>query len=465
MSTLQGHEMSRSAKINELVDGLVKEVQKLGESLNAIRPPQADQESRAAGLIEKTNQLRGRPLFYNFIGSGIGHGPYVELEDGSVKLDLINGIGIHILGHSHPEIIRASLKGALSDVVMQGHLEPNTEYTKLSSKLVELASKNSRMKHAWITTCGTMANENALKICRQKKTPARMIITFKDAFAGRSTMMAEVTDNPAFKQGLPEYHEVLRIPFCNKFDDSMCRQSCGKEKTLAVLKEHVAKHEGNVSCFVFEPMLGEGGYRAACREFFLPLLAFCKEKKIPVWADEIQTFTRTGQFFAYETYGFGDYVDICTIAKTAQNGATLYTEEMNPQPGLIAGTFAGSTAALSAGLAVLEELENGNYMGPNGKVNQIHKGFVSMLNRLNETTCKGLLRDAGGLGLMVAVTALDGSQAKPQQLLKSLFKNGLLCFGCGRNPWRIRFLLPAVLTQADIEVAGQIIEKSIQECS
>jgi 4-aminobutyrate aminotransferase-like enzyme len=464
MSGTNGSQLSSSGKINELVEGLVREVQRLSESIKGVRGPAPEEAARSAQLLERTNQLRGRPLFYNYIGSGIGRGPYTELEDGSVKLDLINGIGVNILGHSHPRVIKAALKGAMADVVQQGHLEPNADYTKLSNKLIELAGRSSRLRHAWLTTCGTMANENALKICRQKKTPARMIVTFKDEFAGRSTMMAEITDNPAFKVGLPEYHEVLRLPFCNKFDDAMCKQSCGKEKTLNVLKEHVAKHENNISCFVFEPMLGEGGYRTACREFFLPLLQFCKERKIPVWADEIQTFTRTGNFFAFETYGFGDYVDVCTIAKTAQNGATLFTEEYNPQPGLIAGTFAGATAALSAGLAVIEELESGGYMGTGGKIEKIHKEFVAMLSRLNETTCKGLLRDAGGLGLMVAVTPLDGSQAKQQQLLKALFKNGLIAFGCGRNPWRLRFLIPAIMTSADITVAEKILETSLQEC-
>ena len=456
MSSLLGQQLMASGKINELVESLVGEVQRLSESVKTVRGPQPEFESNLAKQVERTNQLRGRPLFYNYIGSGVGRGPYVELEDGSVKLDLINGIGINILGHSHPRMMKAAIKGALSDVVVQGNLQPNTEYMKLAHKLVELASKNSRLRHVWLSTCGTIANENALKICRQKKTPARMIMTFSDAFAGRSTMMAEITDNPAFKQGLPEYNEVLRLPFYDKND---------KDKTLNKMKEYVAKHEGNICCFMFEPMLGEGGYRTANREFFLPLMQLCKEKKIPVWADEIQTFSRTGNFFAFETYGFGEYVDVCTIAKTAQNGATFYTEEYNPQPGLIAGTFAGSTAALSAGTAVLEELDSGGYMGPSGKIEKIHKEFVAMLNRLNETTCKGLLQDAGGVGLLVAVTALDGSQAKQQQLLKALFKNGLMSFGCGRNPWRIRFLIPAIIQSADIALAGQIIEKSILECT
>lgn len=454
MSQTLGQKFQTSAKLQQLIDQTVQEALSFSTQIEGVRDAIPDQAGTLKAAIEKTNALRGRPLFYDYVGSGVGRGPYVELEDGSVKLDLINGIGINIMGHHHPKVVTAAVRGALADVVMQGNLQPNKEYSALSERLVRLASKNSRLKHVWLSTCGTIANENALKMCRQKKTPARMIITFKDEFAGRSTMMAEITDNPAYKIGLPSYNEVLRVPFYDKNSP---------DKTLTAFKEHVAKHENNICCFVFEPMLGEGGYRSAPREFFIPILEFCKSKGIPIWADEIQTFTRTGNFFAFETCGFGEYVDVCTIAKTAQNGATLYTEEFNPQPGLIAGTFSGSTAALTAGNEILRMLEEDGFMGPEGRVQKIHREFVGMLNELNETTCKGLLQEAGGLGLMVAVTPLDGSKEKQLALLKTLFKNNLIAFGCGHDPYRLRFLIPAIITSKDIQVAKTIIEKSILE--
>lgn len=455
---LLGQSLQNSPQIQKKIKELVEEVQKVSGQIKASSDPKSELNSQAEKLISEVNDLRGRPLFYPYVGTGLGRGPYVELEDGSVKLDLINGIGIHILGHSHPEVIEASIEGAISDVVMQGHLQANKDYMTISKKLVELASKKSRLKHVWLTTCGTMANENALKIARQKKSPARKIIAMKDAFAGRSTMMAEVTDNPAFKQGLPEYNEVLRIPF----PDKGLAQS-GKEVSLRALKEHVEKHKDDICCFIFEPMLGEGGYKVPVREDLIPLLDFCKQQGIPVWADEVQTFCRTGEFFAFETLDFGNYVDIVTIAKTVQVGATLYTEEYNPQPGLIAGTFAGSSVALKAGNRILDVLDNKGYMGKEGKIAQINKDFVAMLNRLNEGSCKGLLKDAGGLGLMIAVTPLDGSKEKQLELLKTLYKNGLMTFGCGKGPYRLRFLLPAIMTSADIEHAEKIIEKSVLE--
>lgn len=450
-----GQKMRQSPQINTLLDNLVEQVMTYSSQIQGIRSVESALEPQAQRDIQSLGATRSRPLFYNYLGSGVGRGPYVELADGSVKMDLINGIGIHLFGHSHPRVVRATLAGALGDVVQQGNLQPNQEYREFSDKLLAIAKRNSRMSYVWLATCGTMANENALKIARQKKTGARMIVTFKNAFAGRSTMMTEITDNPSFKVGIPEYNEVLRLPFYDP--------NGPKDKTLNALKEHVAKHEGKICCFVFEPMLGEGGYRAANKEFYLPLMEFCKSKGIPVWADEIQTFTRTGQFFAYETHEIGQYIDICTIAKTAQNGATFFTEEFKPDAGLLGGTFSGSTPALRAGLEILNMMDNEGYMGPNGKVMKIHHEFIGMLNKLNETTCKGLLREAGGLGLMVAVTPLDGTKDKQIALLKTLFKNGLICFGCGSDPYRIRFLLPAILSSEDIEVARKVIERSVLE--
>jgi 4-aminobutyrate aminotransferase-like enzyme len=456
MAQLIGQQIQNSSPIQDLIKNLVDEVMKFNSKIEAVKEPTAELQSYSKELVDQVGSIRGRPLFYPYVGSGAGNGVYVELSDGSIKMDLVNGIGIHLMGHSHPRVIAATVRGALSDIANQGNLQPNREYNDILQRLVALAGRKSRLKYGWLATCGTMANETALKITRQKRTPARMIMCFKNAFAGRSTMMAELTDNAAYKVGLPEYHEVLRIPFYDKKDPGSV------EKSLRAMKDHVAKHEGNISTFCFEPMLGEGGYQPAPREFFVPMLEFCKEKKIAIWADEVQTFSRTGELFAFETLDIGQYIDLCTIAKTAQVGATLYTEEYNPAPGLIAGTFSGSTAALAAGIEIIDILQEG-FLGPQGRIVQIHQKFVGALNDLNQTTCKGKISDAGGMGLMIAFTPYDGKKDQVDALLKRLFANGILAFSCGKDPFRIRLLVPAIIRDGDIEIAKKIIEKSILE--
>lgn len=441
------------------IDDLVDLVTQRNATVGGVRPPDANRQEIMKQWLEKVKDLRGRPLHYPYVGTGKGRGSYVQLLDGSVKLDFINGIGIHILGHAHPEVIRAALLGALEDILMQGHLQLNQDYVRALEKLLQLAKRSSRLRHGWITTCGTMANENALKIARQKTTPARLILAFEGAFAGRSTLMAEITDNPTYKEGLPVYNEVLRLPW---FDPK--KPSDSVQKAHERLLGYLDQHKGNICVFVFEPMLGEGGYIPAPREFFVPLLETCRQNGIPIWADEVQTFLRTGEPFAFQTLQLGEYVDIVTIAKTAQFGATLYTSEMNPKPGLIAGTFAANSASLKVGLRIMEILDQGGYFGPQGRIQQVHNQFVSGLKALGEGSCQGLIHDVMGLGLMVAFTPLDGQPDRVKAFVQKLFENGLISYTCGKNPLRARFLIPATVTDSELDEALHIIEKTLLSC-
>ncbi len=441
---------------DQLVEQLIKGQQNCSSGVNEIKPALPEKKDQFEQTLKDFTQVRGRPLFYDYVGTGRGQGPYVELQDGSVKLDFINGIGVHIFGHAHPTVLRASIKASLTDILMQGHLQMNGEYLDFSNKVLSLA-KGTRLKHGWICPSGSMANENAIKIARQKTSPARHVIAMQDSFAGRTTMMAEVTDNPKYKEGLPEYHEVHRIPFYDKNDPQ------STEKSLRIFKEHVARHPSDICSFYFEPMLGEGGYKVAPKEFFIPLFEECRKHGIAIWADEVQTFLRTGEPFAVQTIGIEEYVDIVTIAKTAQCGMTLYTEDYNPKPGLIAGTFASSSPALASGLAIMNEMSEQGYFGENGKVKQIHQEFVGLLQELCQGSCKGFLQDPEGLGLMVAVTPFSGDRDKILKLLKLMFDKGFIAFGCGKDPFRLRFLVPAIVTSKDLRVACKIIEESILE--
>jgi len=59
-------------------------------------------------------------------------------------------------------------------------------------------------------------------------------------------------------------------------------------------------------------------------------------------------------------------MDVVTVGKLLQACAALYTDEYNPKPGLLAGTFTGSAVALRTGRRILELLDGG-YWGPKGK--------------------------------------------------------------------------------------------------
>src|SRR4051812_44963169 len=181
--------------------------------VRTIKPSPTSSEAREQYLraIQDFVKGRGRDLYYPFLASGLGSGPYVELADGSVKLDMITGIGINFFGHTHPSLVAEMIDG-LSGDVMQGNLEPGIEMRALIQRLVEKAGAGSRIRHAWLMCSGTMSNEIALKIIRQKKG-ATKTLAFEDCFCGRSTAMQEITDNPGYRQGQPLYGEVEYLPF------------------------------------------------------------------------------------------------------------------------------------------------------------------------------------------------------------------------------------------------------------
>ncbi len=452
--------VAQSLRQNPRVRALVQEfnqiVREHAEKITRTSPPeQEDLIKQNAHLVEQIAQARGRGMLYPHVASGLGNGPYMEFCDGSVVLDFVSAIGVNILGHNHPAINAALINAALGDVVMQGNLQLNTEYAELSHKMSQLAQKNSRLKHCWISPSGSMSNENALKMLRQKNTPKRKIVAMCGAFAGRTTMMAAITDNPSYKIGLPTHYEedILRVQFPHTAADATL--------SLKQLRAHISEHGDDIAAFTFEPVLGEGGFWTTSKEHIEPLLQLCKKHGIGVWLDEVQTFARTGELFAFESLGIGEYVDVCTVGKALQNCATLFTPEYAPGPGLVAGTFASSTGALAAGVAVLDELTTKNYLGPGGRIKQIEKLFTQGIADLTRST--GLISHHTKAGLMHAFQVGMGDAESSLKLVQLLFKNGLLVYRCGRGPFRLRILVPAVATDAHINEALGILEQALLE--
>lgn len=442
--------MNDIQKTNNLIQELLDIYHKNSISFCGVIPPKASLKQSYLECLKQIEQLRGRAVLYPYLGSGRGKGVFVELLDGSVKMDLLGGIGVQILGHAHKELQSIVLKSGLSNILMQGHLTVNKEYLELSRKLVELAKKNSCLKYTWLSTSGSMAGENALKISRQKNTNRRKILAFDKAFAGRTTMMSEITSNPKIKEGLPVYDEVLRIPF---YDPK------NPEKSLNILKEHLKTQALDISVFVFEIILGEGGYVSAPREFFVSLFEECRKYKIAIWADEVQTFLRTGYFFAYEKLNLGPYIDICTVGKGLQLAATFFTEEYKPRPGLISSTFSSTTPALAMGLKTLEILEK-DYIGEKGIIKDIQKQFIELFEFLVK---KSLIKDYNVFGLMTAFSLNDSSAENTSIFTKTLFKNGVIALPCGKNPMRVRFLIPAVIHKKEIKQLKSILIKTLLE--
>ena len=424
-----------------------------------VRGPRPEMAATYQQAIEELSKRRGGNLFFPYLGSGIGKGALVELADGSVKFDMITGIGVHAFGHSDPDLLEASIDAALGDTVMQGNLQQNMESSDLCGEFLKIAQGGgAKLAHCFLTTSGAMANENAFKLMFHKKAPATRMLAFSNCFAGRTLAMSQVTDRAKNRPGLPPTIDVDYVPFHDHRDPGGSTESA-----LSRLREILERYPGQHAGMLMELIQGEGGYYSAPREFFLALINILREHDIPVCFDEIQTFSRTTRPFAFQHLELDDFADVVTVGKMTQVCATLFTDEFIPAPGLVSQTFTGATSSIFAARSILQRMQTGNYYGDTGRLMQIHNRFVARFERM-EKELKLPITGPWGIGGMVAFTVGDGSPQAAREFLNRLFEAGVIAFSAGSDPTRIRMLPPfGAITDDQIERVCDNIETVLGE--
>ena len=461
---------ARDPEVADLIERIVARVEALQTGFTGARPADPARKESYDAWLSRNGGVRGRASLYPYVGSGAGRGPLVELADGSVKWDMINGIGVHMFGHADGRMVRAGLRAAVADLVMEGNLQFNADSIAIAELLVAEASKGSSIRHAFITNSGCMANESALKVCQQKTGAAPRVIAFADCFMGRSTTMSQIGDGPAYRQGVVQNVLVDYMPF---YDAAMGERSI--EMAAWHLEQVIHRYPGQHSCFVIEPVQGEGGFKVAPREFFVRLMTICRKAGIPVWADEVQSFGRTERMFAFQMMDLGEFVDVVTIGKMSQVCACLFTEAMNPKAGLLSGTFSSSVSAFQSGLEALTILRDGGYYGPDGRNARLHAAFREHADRLvaahpewfppaRDSLGRAQPSLVGGVGGMMRLTPFGGDKDRIMKLLHAMFDEGVIAFICGHGPYHVRMLAPVgVMEPAHMGPVFEVIERAFRK--
>jgi acetylornithine aminotransferase len=436
---------------------IVKEIIKQSKKITSVLPPIPELEKEYESMLAQGAEDKGGNFWYPYIGSGIGNGAYVELADGSVKLDLISGIGVHYLGHSNHAIILNSLNGAVVNTVHNGHLQQNEDSIKLMHSMLSLANMSNHYKkfaHCFMSTSGAMANENALKIAFQKKPGADRILCFEKCFAGRSLATACMTDKASNRVGLPTALNVDYVPFAG--------YDC-----VSKLKEIIDRFPGKHAAMCLELVQGEGGYNTSEASRFLEIAKVLKENNIAFWVDEIQTFGRTLRPFAFQHYKLEDAVDIITVGKASQVCATIFTKDFKPKPGLLSQTFTSTSVAIKTSQYIMDYISRNHdkIFLMDGLIPTMRNNFENHFKNLHSQYGTNIIKsEVKGLGGMIAVTMFDGNLEKTVKFTKMLFKKGVISFVAGKGCRSVvRFLPPVNIKKEQIDEAMKIFEDTLKE--
>jgi len=465
-----------SGAVTESVDRIVSELERARAQITDVRPADPALKTTLDEHLSSLERTRGKAPSLPYVGAGIGNGVLVELADGSVKYDLTCGIGPHFFGHSDPELVRTALLASTADVAMQGYLQQNEDPIRFGETLVREAQRNSRLSRAFLFNSGAMANDNALKMAYQKNHPADRVLAFQDCFMGRTVAMCQIGDSAGGRVGVPTTIDIDYMPF---FDAAAAARSSagdvsGKTRWIDMsvwhLEQYISRYPGKHAAFVFELVQGEGGYNTAPREFFTALMDVCREHGVGVWIDEIQTFGRTLEMFAFETLELGEYVDLCTIGKLSQVCATLCTDEYTPQPGLVSGTFLGNTVGLNVGRRMIERLREGDYYGQTGRIARHHRAAVERIKALAAKRPEffpdhpKVPEPYGGLGGMIRMTPFGGRKDKILRLCRAMFDEGVIAIYCGHDPYHVRMLPPlGVMEESQWDRVFELIEAGMEK--
>src|SRR5437870_3697817 len=80
--------------------------------ITSVRSQNSELKQSYQDILNRFSENRGFSLWLPYLGTGLGNGALVELLDGSVKFDVICGIGVHFFGHNHPALTEACIDAA-----------------------------------------------------------------------------------------------------------------------------------------------------------------------------------------------------------------------------------------------------------------------------------------------------------------------------------------------------------------
>ena len=389
-------------------------------------------------------------------------GAYLWDAEGNRYLDMLGGFGMVNVGRNNPRV-RDALVQAL-ELDLPGAVQLGA--TALPGLLAEalLARVPDRLERVQFTSSGTEAIEAALKLGRAATKRSR-VVSLDHGFHGLTLGSLSANGNPEFTARfgplLPGFEQV---PFGD----------------LEALEEQLRRED--VAVFLVEPVQGKGvnlppegyleGAQALCRRYGT---LFC--------VDEVQTgFGRTGKLFAFEHWGLEP--DLVPVAKSLSGGyvpvgALLMSRAVHEavydsmQNAVAHGsTFAPNELAMVAGLATLQELDDGRLVEHSARLGEkllaLTRPFVEEFD---------VVREVRGLGLMWAIEFGEPESRKlswkliekmqpglfAQLVVAPLFsRHRILSQVAGHNIAVIKGLPPLVVTDEDVEYFVESLASSIR---
>ncbi|MGB5171151.1 MAG: glutamate-1-semialdehyde 2,1-aminomutase [Eudoraea sp.] len=320
--------------------------------------------------VRAFNAVGGTPIFVKK-----AKGAYLYDEDGNKLIDYIASWGPLILGHAHPPVINAIIEKAKKGTSFGIPTEIETELARLAVSMVPNIDKIR------FVNSGTEACMSAIRLARGF-TAKDKIVKFAGCYHGHSDSFLIQAGSGAVTFGSPNSPGVTK--------------GTAKDTLLAVyndlnsVKKLCDANKDQIAAVIIEPVAGNMGCILPSEDFIRGLRELCTQEGILLVFDEVMTGFRLGTGGAQEALNID--ADIMAFGKVIGGGlpvgAFAARDEimsfLAPEgPVYQAGTLSGNPLAMSAGLAMLTELnENPDiFKSLAKKTEYLHKGLSEVLTK------------------------------------------------------------------------------------
>ena len=307
-------------------------------------------------------------------------GAYFWDADGKRYIDYIGSWGPAIVGHAHPQVVKAvqdaAARGLSFGAPTEGEIEMAEEICRLVPSIEQVR----------LVSSGTEATMSALRLARGA-TGRDKIVKFEGCYHGHADSLLVkagsglLTFGNPTSAGVPE--DFVKHTLVLDYND------------VAQLEEAFANMGGEIACVIVEPVAGNMNLIKATPAFLQALRRLCTQHGAILIFDEVMSGFRVALGGAQALYGIKP--DLTALGKVIGGGLPVAAfggradlmGRMAPLGAVYqAGTLSGNPVAVAAGMTTLKLVQApGFYEALGAQASKLAQGLSAAARDAGVTFC------------------------------------------------------------------------------
>ncbi|KRB90515.1 glutamate-1-semialdehyde 2,1-aminomutase [Noviherbaspirillum sp. Root189] len=313
-------------------------------------------------------------------------GPYFWDADDKRYIDYIGSWGPAIVGHAHPEVIRAVQEAAARGLSFGAPTEGEIEMAE------EICRILPSVEQVRLVSSGTEAAMSALRLARGA-TGRDKIVKFEGCYHGHADSLLVKAGSGLLTFGNPTSAGV---------PEDFAKHTLVLDYNNPQQLEEVFQQLGDqIACVIVEPVAGNMNLVRATPEFLQAMRRLCTQHGAVLIFDEVMCGFRVGLTGAQGMYGIAP--DLTVLGKVIGGGLPVAAfggrkdlmKFLAPLgPVYQAGTLSGNPVAVAAGMATLKLIQQ--------------PGFYETLASQTDKLARGLTKVARANGVSFCADSVGG---------------------------------------------------------